>query len=102
MTRYLYTFIAIAVCCHLVTADSISVKENPLSWTIETKNSMYQTAAASDKNLIPVYFGAKGDLFNIKNQPIQVNPKVGSEYREIPYRGGFVNQNPILEVIFLR
>jgi alpha-galactosidase len=82
------------------TNDTIQRSDNPQVWTIETENSTYQTALANDGNLIPVYFGAEGHYTATRWIRTTVNPKQGSHFREIPYRGGFVNQTPAIEVLF--
>jgi alpha-galactosidase len=79
------------------TQPAITQSENPTTWKIQTANSQYTIAVAGDNIPVPVYFGPPGDapLPNLK-----VDPKVGSKIRELPFRGGFVEQTPAIEVVF--
>ncbi|MFB3785381.1 MAG: alpha-galactosidase [bacterium] len=81
-------------------AQPITVTEKPKTWTLRTDSSVYQLAVASDGVVIPVYYGPAADWLAAHDAPLRVNNKVGSEIREVPFRGGFVNQTPALEVVF--
>lgn len=81
-------------------SETIIVENDPLRWTLQTEHSVYQMAVASDGIVIPVFYGPSGDSFALSGAPVRVNPKQGSDIREVPYRGGFVNQIPALEVIY--
>lgn len=82
------------------TAQVIQISDNPTRWTITMQNATYQVILTQDKNLTPGYFGTlSGErLFEEPNWKI---PSIeGTLLREIPYRGGFVEMTPALEVIF--
>ncbi len=78
----------------------ISETENPTGWIIRTKSSVYQIAVADDGIVIPVYYGPAGYYSELNNIRTQVNPKVGSSIREVPFRGGYNNQTPAVEAVF--
>lgn len=81
-------------------AQTISETENPRGWIIQTESSAYHIAIADDGTVIPVYYGPSANAAILFPPRTRVNPKVGSAIREVPYRGGFVNQTPILEAVF--
>lgn len=82
-----------------IIAQVIRVDKEPMRWTVTTRNSSYQVILVDDKHLVPGYFGPlSGErLFEV---PRYRRPEEAETFREIPYRGGFVNMNPGLEVIF--
>lgn len=82
------------------TDSVISTTDSPVSWRIETKNSTYQLAVAEDGIVIPLYYGPNAELYHKLETFVRADEKVGSKIREVPYRGGFVEQTPALEVVF--
>ncbi len=86
--------------CPLLTSASIEKVESPNGWMIETNSSVYQMAVASDGIVVPVYYGPKGNYTELNWVGLKVNPKVGSRIREVPFRGGYVDMTPAVEVIF--
>ena len=83
-----------------VSNDVISVSKDPLVWTIATKTSVYELGVATDGIVVPVYYGPKGSVKQIRDLPLKVEPVIGSKIREVPFRGGFVEQTPAVEVIY--
>lgn len=79
---------------------AITVAENPTRWTITTDHSSCQIILTKDKNLTPGWYGptAGARLFQAPDWTATVEN--GTLLREIPYRGGFVDMEPALEVIF--
>lgn len=71
----------------------------PTRWTITTKHSEQIIAVGSDGIVVPVYYGAIGGQEPTANQ-LRVNPKVGNKIREVPFRGGFVEQVPAIEAVY--
>ncbi|HUU27438.1 MAG TPA: alpha-galactosidase [archaeon] len=80
-------------------ADVIRVDQNPTRWTISTLHSTYQVILTEDNNLAPGYFGPLSGA-RLFEAPEYKNTESGTVLREIPYRGGFVELTPALEVIF--
>jgi alpha-galactosidase len=78
----------------------IVATEKPTGWRMETVSSVYQVALADDGIVIPVYYGPKAAAAKIYRPPVSVNPKVGSRIREVPFRGGFIEQTPLIELVF--
>ena len=83
-----------------VQAAVITETKNPIGWKIETASSSYQMAVAQDGIVIPVYYGPKGSISEVRGPAVNVEKKVGSKIREVPFRGGFIEQTPAVEVIF--
>ena len=83
-----------------VSADVIAQSEQPTAWKIETASSVYRMAVAQDGIVIPVYYGPLGEPLEVQKASINVNPKVGSRIREVPFRGGFIAQTPAVEVVY--
>lgn len=76
----------------------MTVSTDPLIWRIETKSSAYEMGVANDGVVVPLYYGPKGRIHELRDAPLKVDPLIGSKIREVPYRGGFVEQTPGLEV----
>lgn len=101
--------IGLAACMTLVSArpvdgktpDAITlVSQSPLIWRIETNASVYQLGVANDGIVVPLFYGSQGVPGDIRDFPLKVNPLVGSTIREVPFRGGFVEQTPAVEVVY--
>lgn len=73
---------------------------SPLVWRIETDNSVYEVGVANDGIVVPIYYGPKGRIDQTRDLPLNVDPIIGSKIREVPFRGGFVEQTPGVEVIY--
>lgn len=82
------------------TAPVIQATKNLTGWRIETRSAVYQIAVADDGVLIPVYFGPRGVPTQVAPARVRVNPVQGSAVREVPFRGGFIEQLPAVEVVF--
>lgn len=80
-------------------AEVIRVAQHPTRWTITTENSTYQIILFSNDRLVAGYFGPLSGK-RLFEAPRQRSAEGSSSFREIPYRGGFVNMTPALEVIF--
>jgi alpha-galactosidase len=78
----------------------ITETKNPLGWKIETAHSLYQMAVASDGIVVPVFYGPKGDPRITQRPRLKISAQEGSVVREVPYRGGFVEQMPAVEALF--
>ncbi len=80
--------------------DVIKVDTDPLRWTITTKNASYQVFQTEENGLAPGFFGPVSGtrLYDIPGAGLPEH--VGGFLREIPYRGGFQEMNPVVEVIF--
>ncbi|MHC4406242.1 MAG: alpha-galactosidase, partial [Planctomycetota bacterium] len=78
----------------------ITELSDPVGWKIQTAASVYQIAVASDGIVIPVYYGARGVPTQVHRPRVKVDPKRGSTIRELPFRGGFVEQTPAVEVVY--
>jgi alpha-galactosidase len=76
------------------------VSTSPLIWRIETRDSVYQLGVADDGIVVPLFYGPKGNVGDIRGLPLSVNPVIGSRIREVPFRGGFVDQTPAVEVVY--
>ncbi|RJP29233.1 MAG: alpha-galactosidase [Candidatus Omnitrophota bacterium] len=81
-------------------AETITTTENPTGWILRTQSSVYQLAVAGDGIVIPVYYGSQGNYTELNGVRTHVNPKVGSTIRDVPFRGGYVDMTPAVEVIF--
>ncbi|HEY1684627.1 MAG TPA: alpha-galactosidase [Tepidisphaeraceae bacterium] len=77
----------------------IQEQNNPKRWTITTSHSQQIIAVASDGIPVPIYYGPIGEPPPYASE-LKVNPKVGSEVREVPFRGGFDHQVPAIEVVY--
>ena len=80
-------------------AKAIQQDARPTRWTIQTANSQQIIALASDGIPVPIYYGPIGEPAPTANQ-LRVAPKTGSKLREIPFRGGFIEQLPAIEVVY--
>ena len=78
----------------------ITQTQNPPGWKIETAHALYQMAVASDGIVVPVFYGPKGGPLIAQGPRLKVSPQEGSVIREVPFRGGFVEQMPAVEVLF--
>jgi alpha-galactosidase len=88
-------------CTYAAPADqAISASESPRVWTIKTANSIYELGVAEDGVVVPIYYGPRGRVEQLGDLPLKVNPIIGSKIREVPCRGGFVEQTPALEVVY--
>ncbi len=101
MKKHLLFFIYGILCLPApLWGDVIQQTEHPQGWILQTQNSTYQLAVASDDIVIPVYYGPTAQFLQVEHVPLNVNPKVGSQIREVPYRGGYVEMLPAVEVLF--
>ena len=80
--------------------QAIRFEHNPDRWTITTYRSTYQVIITEDKNLTPGFFGPLSGERLYDDPEYRNSKKVGTFRREIPYRGGFVEMTPALEVVF--
>jgi len=81
-------------------SSNIKFSEKPSRWTLSTNNATYQIIISRDSNLVPGYFGPDGGT-RVFDAPSWDSPKhTGAYIREIPYRGGFVEMTPSVEVVF--
>ena len=78
----------------------ITETKDPIGWKIETAHSLYQMAVASDGIVVPVFYGPKGSPLITQRPRLRVSLQEGSVIREVPFRGGFVEQLPAVEVLF--
>lgn len=99
LISYFYYLAFILLNLECLMAQVIRFDEEPNRWTLTTEKSSYQVILSNDNHLVPGYFGPlSGErLFEV---PRYRRPEEAETFREIPYRGGFVNMNPGLEVIF--
>ncbi len=81
-------------------SDVIRVDNDPLRWTITTKHASYQVFRTDEDGLAPGFFGPVSGtrLYDIPGAGLAEH--VGGLLREIPYRGGFQEMNPAVEVVF--
>lgn len=79
----------LAVCS--VSAGPVITGNAEKGWTIKTGNAAYRLTVAKDGPVKLSYFG-----------PASVNPEVHSSavIDEVPVRGGYVDEKPILEAVF--
>ncbi|MCK5346834.1 MAG: alpha-galactosidase, partial [Candidatus Heimdallarchaeota archaeon] len=100
---FLWCIIFISLNSEYNAAQVIRTDENPFRWTLSTRNSSYQVILTENKSLFPGYFGPfSGERF-FEVTKYMIGTYYGSvekAFKEIPYRGGFVNMTPALEVIF--
>jgi len=102
--RFLRTaIVALALCAGSVTAslpsEVMRVDQDPLRWTVNTPHSTYQVFVARNGELVQGYYGPLSDR-RAAGAPGPGDPEIISSIREVPYRGGFMNMTPALEVIF--
>lgn len=101
MKRQLCVCVLLLFCVFSLShAAVIEETQNPKGWMIQTNLSTYQIAIANDGVVIPVYYGPTADYAAMNYVQVRVNPKVGSTIREVPYRGGFIEQIPAVEVVY--
>jgi len=89
---------AMSLSSNFTNAEVIRVDQNPTRWTISTEHSTYQIVLTRNGDMIQGYFGPLlgGRLVGV----LRYRDAQGiSSVREIPYRGGFMNMTPALEVI---
>ena len=102
MKNMIYLFVV--SCTAFLQAETgmsiIDISQNPTRWTIETDHASYQIILTTDKNLTPGYFGPYAGERLFESPDWRIAPQSGTVLREIPYRGGFVDMTPALEVIF--
>jgi alpha-galactosidase len=95
--------ILVSACICMITSVQAAVitgTKNPVGWKIETALSSYQIAVAQDLIVIPLYYGPKGNMAEVRAPAVNVEKKIGSKIREVPFRGGFIEQTPAVEVVF--
>jgi alpha-galactosidase len=88
---------ALVIWISSASAQAIREGSHPTRWTIQTADSQETIGLASDGIPVPLYYGPIGEP--TANQ-LHVNPKVGSKLREVPFRGGFIEQVPAIEVVY--
>jgi alpha-galactosidase len=81
-------------------AQVIKVSENPVRWTICTENTSYQVIKTKDNNLTIGYYGPMSGERTFEAESWITDSIFGTSMREIPYRGGHMYMEPVLEVIF--
>ncbi len=81
-------------------SDIINVDTDPLRWTITTEHSSYQVFRTDKNGLAPGFFGplSGSRLYDMPGSGLREH--IGGILREIPYRGGFQEMNPAVEVVF--
>jgi len=89
----------ICVVADSVTAEVIRVDQGPTRWTISTQHSTYQVILTGDGDLVQGYFGPMSGE-RLLEAPSHRGTGGSNSFREVPYRGGFVDATPALEVIF--
>ena len=80
----------------------IEVEEDPTRWAIRTAEASYLVILGTDGNLVPGHFGADAGSQLIHAAGWDRTPDwgMGLPMREVPYRGGFVETVPALEMVF--
>lgn len=73
---------------------------DPIRWSLSSDKATYQIIFAEDGDLAAGFFGPVSGSRLAENPDISASGKIGTAMREIPYRGGFMEMNPALEVIF--
>ncbi|MHB9029843.1 MAG: alpha-galactosidase [Candidatus Latescibacterota bacterium] len=73
---------------------------DPLRWTITLQTTSCQVILADDGTLVPGYWGPRSGPRLLDPPGWKESSSIGAPVREIPYRGGFVEMTPGLEVIF--
>lgn len=73
--------------------------EDPNSWTIRTTSSEYQIIYSRDGNLANGHWGPPSD-HRVFGSDWGNHPTRSTEMRDLPYRGGFQEMIPAIEVIF--
>jgi len=81
-------------------AQAVKVSEIPKRWTISTDNTSYQVILTNDSCLTTGYYGPVSGDRTFEADAWNISPKMGTSMREIPYRGGYVFMEPVIEVIF--
>ncbi|MBN2290229.1 MAG: alpha-galactosidase [Candidatus Glassbacteria bacterium] len=80
--------------------EAVSFSRDPDRWTINTRSTTHQIVLGRDGDLAAGYFGPLSGT-RVFGYPEYDNPPViGTIHREIPYRGGFMEDDPLLEVVF--
>ena len=99
--KFIFILLFIILCNKVIAqTDVIKTDQNPTRWTITTKSATYQIMLTEDNSLTPTYFGPLADDRSIDVDRKRINSQIGTLLREVPYRGGFVEMTPVLEVIF--
>ena len=96
---YIPLFLLIAATA-ILAADTISFDKNPDRWTINTEASTFQTVLSLDGDLTSGCFGPYSGNRVFDYPEYDNPPSTGTMHREIPYRGGFVEDSPLIEVVF--
>jgi alpha-galactosidase len=83
------------------TAPIVVAKEGETTiWKIQTARSLYEIGLASDGIVVPLYYGPKDGPTSVPTDRLNVDAKIGSTMREIPFRGGLGEQVPAIEVAY--
>jgi alpha-galactosidase len=69
-------------------------------WKIRTASSLYEIGLASDGIVVPLYYGPQDGPINLPTDRLNVDAKIGSTMREVPFRGGLGEQVPAIEVVY--
>src|SRR5579872_7384935 len=69
-------------------------------WKIHTANSLCEIGLASDGIVVPLYYGSLDGPITLPTDRLNVDAKIGSILREIPFRGGLGEQVPAIEVLY--
>ena len=80
--------------------SAIRVDDNPTRWTLATAHSSCQIILTQDHNLTPGWYGPIAGARLLQAPDWSATVENGTLLREIPYRGGMVDMEPALEVIF--
>lgn len=89
----------------LAQSSTISVQEDPRRWTIRTADASYQVILSVDSTLVAGHFGTDAGPRMIHAPDWDQTDRDRSQtdqisIREVPYRGGFNELTPALEVVF--
>ncbi len=105
LSARIYSFLCLAILCLIpaaLTASSgtIRVDADPLRWTLSTAHSSLQVFLAADSNLAASWFGPLSGSRLFETPESHRPREAGTTIREIPYRGGYQELEPALEVVF--
>ncbi len=91
---------AILLLARAAAGQVVQMHENPTRWTLQTEHATYQVVLTRDRELAPGHFGAHADPKLLHASDWNVPVAQGTLLREVPYRGGFVEMTPALEIVF--
>lgn len=92
MRKVLLNLILLCIITTVYATDkAIEVGKDGKSWTIKTRSSAYRLAVNPNGNVYTVYYG---------NRVLSEQEARGGLGPDIPVRGGYISEVPLLEVIF--